>query len=67
MELVWNRDDVHNQDLSETWFKKIGSFEAIAENVLVGKLKLPRSLIMCPVELFCLLKCYWSFCCAFYY
>ena len=37
LELVWDRDIEDNVDMSQRWFKKINSFEAIASNVLVGK------------------------------
>jgi spermine oxidase len=36
LEMVWDREQENGQSLSETWHKKIGSFEAIADNVLVG-------------------------------
>ncbi|KAK2171723.1 hypothetical protein NP493_1034g00001 [Ridgeia piscesae] len=36
LELVWDRDIEDNVDMSQRWFKKINSFEAIASNVLVG-------------------------------
>ena len=37
LELIWNRDNVENEDITESWVKKIGCYEAISENVLVGK------------------------------
>ena len=39
LELVWDRDIADNVDMSQRWFKKINSFEAIASNVLVGRLQ----------------------------
>lgn len=36
LEVVWNRDNVENEDISESWIKKIGSYEAVSDNVLIG-------------------------------
>jgi spermine oxidase len=36
LEMVWNRENIENEDMSEKWVKKIGSFEAVADNVLMG-------------------------------
>ncbi len=44
LEMVWDRESmIDNEDLAQTWFKKIGSFEAVADNVLMGKS--PRELM----------------------
>ncbi|KAK2163395.1 hypothetical protein LSH36_80g04020 [Paralvinella palmiformis] len=37
LEMIWNRENIENEDISESWVKKIGCYEAIADNVLVGK------------------------------
>lgn len=38
LEMVWDRQNVENEDLSESWVKKIGAFEVVNErgNVLIG-------------------------------
>ena len=43
LELVWDRENIENEDLSTSWVKKIGSMEVIRENgqVLVGEFLLP--------------------------
>lgn len=37
LELVWDRSNIDNEDIKDAWVKKIGSFEAVADNVLIGK------------------------------
>ena len=37
LELIWDRDNAENEDIEKSWFKKFGSFEAVADNVLVGE------------------------------
>ena len=37
LEMVWNRDEIEDEPMEEKWIKKVGSFEAVADNVLVGK------------------------------
>lgn len=37
LELIVDRSAVENMDMSEAWVKKIGSFDAIAETVVVGE------------------------------
>ena len=37
LELIWNMDGVDTSDLKNSWYKKIGSFDAIEDNVLIGK------------------------------
>lgn len=36
LELIRDRNGLGHEDISTTWMKKIGSFEAIADNVLIG-------------------------------
>jgi spermine oxidase len=36
LECVWNRENIENEDMADKWVKKIGSFEAVADNVLMG-------------------------------
>jgi len=36
LEMIWDRSNVENEDISESWVKKIGCYEAISDNVLVG-------------------------------
>ena len=37
LELIWDRSNVQSMDVSEAWVRKIGSFDAIAETVIVGE------------------------------
>ena len=37
LELVWKVHDNIHEDIKDSWVKKIGAFEAITENVLIGK------------------------------
>jgi len=37
LEMVWDYDGVDNEELADRWFKKIGSFEAVADNVIMGE------------------------------
>ena len=37
LELIWDIEGVDMSDLKNNWFKKIGSFEAVEDNVLIGK------------------------------
>ena len=37
LECLWDRESVLHEDIKTAWFKKFGAFEAIAENVLVGR------------------------------
>ena len=39
VEMIWDRDNIENEDLAVSWVKKIGSFESITEkgNVIVGR------------------------------
>ena len=37
LEMVWDRSDNHHEDLANNWYKKIGSYEAILPNIVVGK------------------------------
>lgn len=36
LEMVWDRRNTENEDIAQSWIKKIPSFEAISENVLMG-------------------------------
>ena len=38
LEMIWDRDNIENEDLSDSWIKKIGSFETVTEkgNVVIG-------------------------------
>lgn len=38
LEMVWDYENYENEDVSERWHKKIGSFEAVADDVLMGEL-----------------------------
>lgn len=37
LEMVWDYDGMDGDDLANCWFKKVGSFEAVADNVLMGE------------------------------
>ena len=37
VELLWDNENVDHNDLRNTWYRKIYSFEVVHENVLVGK------------------------------
>lgn len=39
LEMIWDRDNLENEEMSDSWVKKIGSFEVITEagNVVVGE------------------------------
>lgn len=36
LEMVWDRRNMENEDIAQRWIKKIPSFEAVSEKVLVG-------------------------------
>ena len=38
LELIWDMEGVDTSDMNNNWYKKIGSFESIQDNVLIGKL-----------------------------
>ena len=37
LEMVWDRSELEHEDLYDSWVKKIASFEAICDTVLVGR------------------------------
>ena len=37
LELIWDRANVENMNVNDAWIRKIGSFDAIAETVVVGE------------------------------
>jgi len=39
LEMVWDYENFGNEPLAERWFKKIGSFEAVADDVLMGEFR----------------------------
>jgi len=38
LEMVWTHEPEEGTDISETWIRKMPSFEAVGDNVLMGKL-----------------------------
>lgn len=40
LEMIWDRSNVDNENIHDSWIKKIGSFDAIADTVLVGEYKI---------------------------
>ena len=38
LEMVWDRSNVENEDISTSWVKKIGSYDAVADTVLMGRM-----------------------------
>jgi len=37
LEMVWDYKNIDHLDIAERWHKKIGSFEAVADDVLMGE------------------------------
>jgi len=37
LEMIWDYENVESEELADRWHKKIGSFEAVGDNVLMGQ------------------------------
>jgi len=37
LEMIWDYEAYDHQEIAECWYKKIGSFEAVADNVIMGE------------------------------
>ena len=37
LEMIWDYDNIDQEEIADRWFKKIGSFEAVADDVLMGE------------------------------
>ena len=37
LEMIWDYENIENEQIADRWHKKIGSFEAVADDVLMGE------------------------------
>jgi len=67
LEMIWDYDNYDNEQIADRWHKKIGSFEAVADDVLMGKQavsELSLYKLVTGVRLSCdVHMCYWGSLC----